>query len=150
MRNTYIRPMTMADLPIVLEIEIAAYPFPWRLQTFQDCLKAGYHADVLEINQTIIGYGLMLKVMDEAQILNICIHPTQQGYGYGRKMLEHLLQFAQLTKSVFLEVRPSNIAALKLYKNMGFKQVGIRKKYYPNGNQEREDALILRKTLISS
>lgn len=147
MRNTYIRAMTMADLPMILEIEIAAYPFPWRLQTFQDCLKAGYHADVLQVNQTIIGYGLMLRVLDEAQILNLCIHPRQQGYGYGRKMLEHLLQFAQLTKSVFLEVRPSNIVAISLYKNMGFKQVGIRKRYYPNGNQEREDALILRKTL---
>lgn len=146
MRNTYIRPMTIADLAIILEIETAAYPFPWRLQTFEDCLKAGYHADVLEVNQTIIGYGLMLKVVDEAQILNLCIHPKQQGYGYGRRMLEHLLQFTQLTKSVFLEVRPSNIAAISLYKKMGFKQVGVRKGYYPNGNQERENALILRKT----
>ncbi len=145
MRNTYIRPMTNADLATVLEIETAAYAFPWRLQTFQDCLKAGYQAEVLEVNQTIIGYGLMLRVLDEAQILNLCIHPKQQTYGYGRKMLEHLLQFTQLTKSVFLEVRPSNIAAISLYKNMGFKQVGVRKGYYPNGDQEREDALILRR-----
>ena len=150
MRNIYIRRMTNADLATVLEIETAAYPFPWRLQTFKDCLKAGYQAEVLEVNQTIIGYGLMLRVLDEAQILNLCIHPKQQTYGYGRKMLEHLLQFTQLTKSVFLEVRPSNIAAISLYKKIGFKQVGIRKGYYPNGDQAREDALILRKTSVIS
>jgi ribosomal-protein-alanine N-acetyltransferase len=60
-------------------------------------------------------------------------------------MLEHLLQFTQFTTSIFLEVRPSNIAAISLYKKMGFKQVGVRKGYYPNGDQEREDALILRR-----
>jgi ribosomal-protein-alanine N-acetyltransferase len=139
------RPMQEADLPRVMEIEGAAYPFPWTLRLFKDCLQVGYNVQVLELEQKIMGYGLMSVAAGEAQILNLCVHPDWQGCGYGRYILEHLLDMARQkeVKSVFLEVRLSNEAAFHLYHQAGFNQIGERKRYYPNGDKGREDALIL-------
>jgi len=141
--NAVLRPMQENDLPRVMEIERAAYPFPWTLRLFKDCLRMGYNASVLELEH-LIGYGLMSVAAGEAQILNLCVHPDWQGCGYGRYLLEHLLDLARQkeVKSVFLEVRFSNEAAIHLYHQTGFNQIGVRKRYYPNGEKGREDALI--------
>ncbi len=138
------RTMQEADLSRVMEIETIAYSFPWHLESFKACLRMGYSARILE-RDDIIGYGVMLIAVDEAEILNICIHPHWQRCGYGRQLLEHLLQLAKQkeVRSVFLEVRFSNETAIHLYYQRGFNQVGIRKRYYPNGKKERENALIL-------
>lgn len=147
--SSRLRAMQEIDLPIIIEIEQAAYPFPWTLQIFRDCLRVGYKARVLERDDDIIGYGIMSTGAQEAHILNLCIHPNLQRCGYGQRLLNHLLALArqQNTQTVFLEVRPSNPAAIHLYLKTGFNQIGMRKGYYPNGKQGREDAVIMAKEL---
>lgn len=139
-----LRPMQEADLPRVIEIERAAYPFPWTLRLFHDCLRVDYNAKVLEL-ELMIGYGIMSVAAGEAQILNLCIHPDWQACGYGRQILEHLLDIARQKEviSVFLEVRSSNETAIHLYHKTGFNQIGVRNGYYPNGDKGREDAHIM-------
>jgi ribosomal-protein-alanine N-acetyltransferase len=137
--------MQKSDLPRMLEIERAAYSFPWTPQIFKkNCLRVGYTARVLELDSSIIGYGLMSVVAREAQLLNLCLHPNWQGYGYGPQILKHLIELAQQknAQSLFLEVRTSNKIAINLYHKIGFNQVGIRKRYYLNGAKGQEDGLI--------
>ncbi len=144
--NAVIRSMQYADISTVMDIETIAYSFPWTQQNFKDCLRTGgYSVKVLELNSSLVGYGIMLVAANEAQILNLCVKPNMQHRGYGRQILNQLLEYAKqkCAKSVFLEVRVSNKIAVNLYHKSGFNQIGLRKNYYPNGKNEREDALIL-------
>ena len=142
--NHTIRPMQVADLPTIMEIEIKSYPFPWSLGNFRDCLGAGYRCRVLEIDGVIEGYTLVSIGAGEAHVLNLCIHPTLRGKGYGRLLLQE--QLDALSKfdvdMVLLEVRPSNSGAIALYDSMGFNEIGRRKNYYP-ANDGREDAIVM-------
>jgi [ribosomal protein S18]-alanine N-acetyltransferase len=133
------------DLSTVMAIETAAYSFPWTLQNFKDSLQVGYRAKVLELDDHLIGYGLMSIGAGEANILNLCVHPNHQRYGHGRRILKHLLALAKQEEvtTVFLEVRASNHAAIQLYLQTGFNQVGIRKGYYTKDQNQKEDGLIL-------
>jgi len=139
-----LRPMLEADLTDVMMIEAAAYPFPWSQSIFQDCFKKNYYNYVLEDNQLLLGYGLMLIAHPlEAHILNICIHPDHQNCGYGHILLSYLIDMARKkeVEEVLLEVRPSNKAAINLYHKIGFNQIGIRRNYYP-AQGGRENALM--------
>ena len=139
-----IRQMTHDDLDTVLEIESAAYDFPWNRQIFSDCLMAGYLASVLESDEGLVGYSILSTAAAEAHILNLCVDPDWQRQGLGRQMLEHLLDYARSigVERIFLEVRPSNDAAICLYEAAGFARLGIRKSYY-RAEAGREDALVL-------
>lgn len=141
---TTLRPMRESDLERVHAIEIAAYPFPWSLGIFRDCLRAEYPAWVLCRDETILGYFLMSLAVGEAHILNICIAPEWQGHGLGRRLLRGLLQIARArgAQRVFLEVRPSNEAAIALYHSEGFNEIGRRPRYYP-AFEGREDAVVM-------
>lgn len=145
-----LRPMREPDVDMILEIEETAYHFPWTPGIFRDCLRVGYSCWVIGQLNPIDGYGIMSISSGECHILNVCIRPTLQNKGLGRFMLEHLLDLAQDYKAdtAFLEVRPTNKAAIHLYDTMGFNQVGIRRRYYP-ANEGREDALILAKSLAA-
>ncbi len=147
--KTRLRLMQLTDLPQVLEVEKRAYTFPWSARLFEDCLQVGYLCWVLEVEQQLAGYGLMMLAAGEAHVLNLCVDPQFQGQGYGRKILEHLLVCAQKNKAeeVFLEVRVSNLVAIALYDKAGFNQIGIRKNYYQHG-QVKEDAIMLAKSLL--
>lgn len=138
------RRMSAKDLISVLTIENNNYEFPWTEGVFKDCFKAGYSCWVCEDVDRILGYSIISIALGEAHILNISVAPEEQGQGIGRRMLTHLVDVARWykTETVFLEVRPSNIGAVKLYKKMGFNEIGIRKDYYPARNG-REDALML-------
>ena len=138
-----IRPIQLTDLPVIMEIETLVYPFPWTLAIFQDCLRTGYELWLLEQAGQIMGYGIMSTGAREAHILNICVHPRERQQGYGRLLLTHLLKLAQQQQieMVFLEVRYSNQVAVNLYLQLGFNQIGLRKRYYP-ALSGREDALI--------
>jgi ribosomal-protein-alanine N-acetyltransferase len=142
--NILLRTILPEDLPAIIEIEQAAYSHPWSLKIFEDCLQVGYTTCLLELDDYIVGYGLMSVGAQEAHILNLCVHPNFQRCGYGRSLLKQLLNLArqQQVNTVFLDVRPSNYAALTLYYQIGFNQIGHRKNYYPNGKRGREDALI--------
>jgi ribosomal-protein-alanine N-acetyltransferase len=139
------RPMAKGDLPQVMAIEEAVYPFPWTLGIFQDCLRVGYCCWVLTIDNQVIGYGVMSVVIDESHILNICINPKQQGKGLGMKLLRRLLKIARQhgAETAYLEVRRSNRVAIDLYQKLGFVEIGLRRNYYPERNQSREDALVM-------
>jgi len=143
--------MQPSDLKAVAAVERAAYDYPWSLGIFRDCLLAGYYSLVLEVAESVIGYGIMSIAAAEAHLLNLCVHPSSQHMGYGRCLLNALLAKAQDADvdKVFLEVRPSNQRALRLYHSVGFEQIGIRPAYY-QAEHGREDAVILAATLRSS
>lgn len=139
-----LRPMQMNDLDTIMLIEPTIYTHPWTRGNFSDSLNSGYSSWVLEANQKIIGYALLMLVLDEAHLLNLSIAKDQQKKGLGRYLLEHMLLIAKNHKAVnmFLEVRPSNISAIALYENMGFCEMAVRRNYYPAHNG-REDAVLM-------
>ncbi len=140
--------MQEADLTDVVEIERLSYPYPWTRTIFADCLRAGYSCWVCERQGIIEGYGVISVVAGESHLLNLCVRAQARQRGYGRKLLDHLISIAHRhgAEAVFLEVRPSNKAALALYGNNGFNELGVRKDYYPAPGG-REDALILARVL---
>jgi ribosomal-protein-alanine N-acetyltransferase len=141
-----IRTMFYSDLKQVIEIEKKAYPHPWTLGIFRDCLRVGYKAWVMTLDDSIIGYGIVMLSPGEAHILNICIDPDYQAKGLGRYLLQYLVENASKVDvdMVLLEVRRSNTDAHQLYQSEGFHELGVRKDYYP-AEQGREDAIILAK-----
>ena len=139
-----IRPMTVDDLPMVMAIERNAYQYPWSEGIFHDCLHVGYCCWLIEEQKQVRGYGIMSVAVEEAHILNLCVQRSYQNQGLGARILRKLIDIARQHKAqmVFLEVRPSNEAALKLYNGIGFNEIGMRKSYYP-AKSGREDAMIL-------
>lgn len=137
------------DIRAICGIEQAVYEFPWSKGIFRDCMKAGYICVVQENAREMFGYGIMSAADGECHILNLCIEPSYQGVGWGRSLLQHLLDMAEKKDSrvVFLEVRVSNHRAFDLYHQLGFNEVATRKNYYPAAGGERENALVLAKVL---
>ncbi len=140
-----IEPMSEADLDWVVAREAELHPFPWSRGNFADSLSAGHSCWVLRSLGQPLAYAVMLLVLDEAHLLDISVERAAQGKGVGRKMFEHLRQEALRNGAtqLFLEVRPSNLRALALYRNIGFEQIGRRRDYYPAAHG-REDALVMR------
>lgn len=143
------RVMALTDLSAVLCNEKSAYSHPWSEGIFRDCLNQKGEAWVLTAGEMIAGHGLLSIGADEAHLLNVCVNAQLQGQGLGRKLTVHMLSQAKRrhAKSIFLEVRPSNMAARSLYDSLGFNEIGRRKAYYP-GATKREDALVMAKELI--
>lgn len=138
------RAMNDADLDKVLALEAAAYEFPWSRGIFNDCLKSGYDCRVLSGAGNLLGYTIMSVAAGEAHLLNVCIDPLNQRQGLGRALVLDSVARARILGGniVFLEVRPSNHVALKLYDTLGFTHIGVRKDYYPSAGG-REDAWVL-------
>jgi [ribosomal protein S18]-alanine N-acetyltransferase len=139
------RPMTEADLSRVQELETAAYAFPWSEQIFRDCLRVGYHCVAIDTPAGVQGYGIMSMGAGESHVLNVCVAEAWRGRGIGRRLMETLLERVRNAgmELAFLEVRPSNRAAIALYESMGFDRVGMRKGYYQSASG-REDAFVYR------
>jgi ribosomal-protein-alanine N-acetyltransferase len=140
-----IREMRLDDVSRVILIEREIFLFPWTEMNFADSVKAGYHCRVLEQNDALIGYGIMMMGPGEAHILTIGISAQWQHQGWGGKLLQYFIDLAkqQEAASVLLDVRESNIGAANLYRRLGFKQIAVRKGYYP-AMCGREDALVMR------
>ena len=145
-----IRPMKPDDLPHVSDIERRSYDFPWSHGVFRDCLLAGYQCAVLERNDEVAGYSILSVAAGEAHILNLCVDPSYRSHGYGEKLLDDILFRARTAsvREIFLEVRPSNVHAIALYKKKGFHQVANRPAYY-QAHEGREDAAVLAKKLTA-
>lgn len=139
-----IRAMRREDLPAVSALENASYEFPWSFGIFSDCLKAGHPCWVLCSRGTVAGYGILSVAAGEAHVLNLCIGPDWRGQGLGRHLLGRLLDVARWSGAarIFLEVRPSNPVAQRLYESVGFKEIGRRPRYYP-ARAGREDAIVM-------
>ena len=145
-----LRPMREEDLTQVAKIEAAGYEFPWTLGIFRDCLRAGYGCWVLaRPGDEIVGYGILSVAAGEAHVLNVCVDPSEQGGGHGRRLMKRLIDLARWHEAhrIFLEVRPSNTRAIALYHDLGFNEIGRRPNYYP-AKKGREDALVLALELL--
>jgi ribosomal-protein-alanine N-acetyltransferase len=139
------------DLSMVSDIERRSYEFPWSHGVFRDCLLAGYHCVVLERDRRVAGYGILSIAAGEAHILNLCVDPNYRSLGYGELVLDAILAQSRAAnvREIFLEVRPSNVTALALYRKKGFHSVARRPAYY-QASEGREDAAVLAKKLISN
>jgi len=104
---------------------------------------------VLENEDRIAGYSVLSIAAGEAHILNICVDPAHRAYGYGARLLDDILLKArgESVREVFLEVRPTNVTALALYKKRGFVQIAERPAYY-QAHDGREDAAVLSRKLV--
>jgi [ribosomal protein S18]-alanine N-acetyltransferase len=147
-QEVIIRPMRAADVAEVVAIERASYQFPWSEGIFRDCLRVGYVCRVVSVERQVMGYGVMSVGAGEAHILNLCIAEEFRCRGGGKKILICLLERAHAAgmAEAFLEVRPSNVMAIRLYQSLGFEQVGTRRGYYQAVNG-REDAAVLKLSL---
>lgn len=149
--QTSLRAMSVSDLDAIMHIEPTIYSHPWTRGNFSDSLNSGYSAWVLYDNNQqndIIGYALMMMVMDEAHLLNISVAKAYQKQGLGKFLLNHMMEKAQAygAANMFLEVRVSNTAAIGLYESIGFNEMAIRRAYYPTSSPERngrEDAVLM-------
>jgi ribosomal-protein-alanine N-acetyltransferase len=146
-----IRPMHDADLPAVAALERSAYLFPWTEGIFRDCLRVGYVCRVIDIGGRVLGYGILSAGAGEAHILNLCVAEEVRCRGLGRSMLEALIDRARGfgVREAYLEVRPTNTTAIRLYQSMGFEQIGIRRGYY-QATVGREDAVVLKLDLTAA
>ena len=143
-----IRPMVESDVSDVVSTERASYQFPWSEGIFRDCLRVGYICRVVTVEDRVTGYGVMSVGAGEAHILNLCIREAFRCRGIGRRLLSYLLDRAAASgmSEAFLEVRPSNTAAIRLYQSLGFEPVGTRRGYYQAAGG-REDAAVLKLSL---
>lgn len=141
------RPMQAEDLDAVLAIEQRAFSHPWSHKLYTDALTR-YQCWIMERGAQHIGHAVMQYIVDEAHLLNIVIGVEQQSQGYGRQLLEFVLEQAeqQGSKECYLELRQSNHAAYALYEQLGFNEIGRRNNYYPAA-QGQEDAIVMACTL---
>jgi [ribosomal protein S18]-alanine N-acetyltransferase len=145
-----VRPMHDLDVPMVVAIERLGYQFPWSEGIFRDCLRVGYICRVIECGGDMAGYGIMSVGAGEAHILNVCMREEYRCRGLARKLMLYLIDRARAAgmHEAFLEVRPSNTVASRLYLSLGFEQVGVRRGYY-QATVGREDACVLRRILTA-
>lgn len=145
-----LRKMHQTDLPSVMKIEAQNYEFPWSEGVFKDCFRAMNYVNwVCEAPDDVIaGYCILSVAAGEAHVMNISVSPAFQRQGAGRKMLEHLIEYARpRAEKLYLEVRPSNPGAISLYRKTGFREIGVRKNYYP-AKGGREDAIMFELDLV--
>lgn len=143
--------MNEHDLDEVLAIEYRVHPFPWSRGNFTDSQLAGYPCRVCRVGGELVGHLVLMMAVDEAHLLNISVAPKWQGKGYGARLLRHAMIIGRQSggTTLLLEVRPSNAAALALYRHFGFAQIGVRRGYYP-AEKGREDALVLTHALMET
>jgi len=138
-------------------IHAQSFPHPWSAEEFE-ALLAG--RDVIahwaslgsfwRAGRTPVGFILSRRAADQAEILTIAVTPKARKRGIGAALLAtHLPTLAAVgVKSLFLEVEAGNTAAIRLYQNFGFRQVGERKAYYRTADGSRATALVLRRDLF--
>ncbi len=133
-----------SHLARVTEIEASVYVFPWTHGNFRDSLYAGYDCIGAWHGAELVGYVVAMPALEEMHLLNLAVAKHWQQCGFGAAILQHLIDKAAPTKCevIYLEVRPSNITGIRLYEKFGFRQLGLRRDYYP-AVTGREDALFL-------
>lgn len=138
------RPIRDSDISAVATIEKDVYAFPWSPGNFRDSLLSGYQCWGCWAENRLIGYAVIMMALEEAHLLNFAIARTWQGRGAGAKFLAFVVEESQRMRCemLYLEVRPTNVVGRRLYERFGFKQLGLRRDYYP-AVVGREDALFL-------
>ncbi|MCX7773318.1 MAG: ribosomal protein S18-alanine N-acetyltransferase [Clostridia bacterium] len=138
-----LRPMCREDLDGMLDVEHRSFSIPWTKGMFEDELfNPNAYYLVLKADGRIVGYGGLWKILDEGHITNVAVHPDYRRHGFGKALIQGLIDFANTNGLVALtlEVRVSNAPAIALYESFGFRSQGKRKRYYPDNH---EDALIM-------
>jgi ribosomal-protein-alanine N-acetyltransferase len=135
--------MRETDLAQVVAIERTVYSHPWTRGNFADALRAGYHCRALRLEGELVAYFVLMVAAGEAHLLNLSVASAQQRRGHGTMLLHEACALARAggAQSLFLEVRPSNLAAIALYLRHGFRRIAVRRGYYP-AYSGREDALV--------
>ena len=143
-----LRTATNCDMPSLASLENVNQINPWTIEMLQNSFKAGDQIWVLEKEknaaQSIIGLIVFSNKIEECEILNLVIDKAERQQGYGKLLLEQVLQYIKKhggTKT-FLEVRASNKAAISLYQSLGFKEISRRKDYYRTKSNQYEDAIL--------
>lgn len=148
-------PMAVGHLDAVLAIETAAYAVPWTRGNFIDSMASGYDTWLLvDAQRSLLGYFVAMEGVDEMHLLNLTVAPERQGQGLARCLLERLVELChdRGAGDLWLEVRDSNARARLVYERFGFRQVGLRRGYYPQppGVAGREDAVVMSLKLSES
>jgi ribosomal-protein-alanine N-acetyltransferase len=144
-----IAPLSEEDIGQVLDIERTAFPYPWSRAIFVRELTYDWSHLIGRMDTSsgkLVAFVNYWLVYDEVHILNIATHPSFRRQGHAAALLEHVIAFARMHRCSFvtLEVRRSNLGAQALYRQYGFKQVGVRPRYYM---EDGEDALVMVLTL---
>ena len=139
-----LRPMRASDIDRIMEIEPVIYTHPWTRGNFEDSMRVGYSCWVIDSGGVVTGYGVLMIGVREAHLLNLSIAPEWQRRGLGRTLLEHFVRIGRDSdaQQMFLEVRPSNTSARRMYAGYGFRDISIRRGYYPAAGG-REDAILM-------
>jgi len=144
MNNDFkIYPMDATSIKSILNISELSFPISWSYESLQSELDNKFAKYVvLKSGNSIVGYGGMWIIIDEAHITNVAVHPEARGFGAGDMLVEALFRICRKQKipAITLEVRSSNFKAINLYEKYGFKQEGLRRNYYEDNG---EDAVIM-------
>ena len=138
------REISLGDLDGIVQIERAVNPFPWGEKALRDTIASSGHHLISVREGRAVGFLLSSFVLDEAQLLLIGVSPDWQGVGVGGQLLKELINRSQDQgqKLIYLEVRSGNERAIRLYRSLGFIDIGVRRDYYP-GLVGREDAIVM-------
>jgi len=144
-QDVILRAVRPEEILQVLAVENAAFDDPWSVEVFEAELRHSWsHCLVAEDRETsaLLGHAVFWLVADEVHLLNLAVHPDARSQKLGRRLLGEVLQAARSNRARFItvEVRSSNTIARSLYGSAGFKQVGMRPRYYAN---DGEDAVIM-------
>ncbi|MFZ6746619.1 ribosomal protein S18-alanine N-acetyltransferase [Undibacterium sp. JH2W] len=137
-----------ADVDSMLSIEERVYTHPWSRGNFTDSLSSGYEAfGFRDVEQDLFAYFVVMPILDELHLLNFAVGLPYQGQGYAKLLMGKLFAYANehAYASILLEVRRSNVRAISVYEGAGFVSIGVRKGYYPAHDQQREDAIVMRR-----
>jgi tRNA threonylcarbamoyladenosine biosynthesis protein TsaB len=151
-RTLTVHDMTATDLDEVAAIERQVQSFPWTRQNFADSLSAGQHGWVVRRMGGMQGFALVLDAPDMAHLLVIGVRPDAQRQGVGSLLLKYCTDHCRRAglPALTLEVRQSNTRAINFYHRHGFRQVGLRRGYYPAGQGRREDAWLMTRSVAES
>jgi ribosomal-protein-alanine N-acetyltransferase len=141
--HAVIREMRYSDLDELAALEQASFSVPWtRGMLEEEYFNSLARYRVIECQETIAGYIGMWRIADEGHITNLAVRPGFRRRGFARQLLQNLIDYARKNHigSLTLEVRVSNLPAIRLYESFGFRVEGRRKNYYADNN---EDALIM-------
>jgi len=145
-----------------MSLEAISHSHPWTQGNFLDSLTAGHWAYCIRPEMTantklpsnipaLWGYCILYPAVDELHLLNITIDPALRRNGIGSRVMQAIegIAIQQKMTRIILEVRPSNIAAVKLYERMGYAIIGVRRAYYPADEVtgKREDAGVMAKSI---
>lgn len=131
-----------SDVDDLIELEQLCFDYNWTREQFLMGLERGIYTILgKRVDGILVGYMAFSTIEDEMEILNLAVHPDYRRHGLGTALLQRAFEICVkkgIAKS-FLDVKKSNIAAIRLYTNFGYTQFGVRKKYYPD---TKEDALL--------